>query len=184
MKIALYIILHALFPAQYTPFGAGVNSSGPASTPFLTTQTVGATRSNITGCVGYAFSIGITPITVTDLGWWVTSGNSASHTIVLTGTGGFTTVTASVNTSGAPSGAWLYAAITPVVLGALTNYSFYGTVITSGDQWLDNTSVTSTAVGTVTFSAFQTNAPTCTTGGGLPFSGSVGFGTPNFKYHL
>src|SRR5436309_6962322 len=70
----------------------------------LTGQVLGSLRNNFTGWVGFEFTVGANPLTVSQLGRWDVAGNAATHTLKLadaaTGadlSGG----SVSVNTSGA-----------------------------------------------------------------------------------
>jgi RHS repeat-associated protein len=89
------------------------------------------------------------------LGRWVASGNTQSHTVKLvdasTGTdlpGG----SVSVNTSGATAGQYLYASLaTPLPLAADSSYFLMSAEVYGTDQWYqDNSTVTSTSDLTVT----------------------------------
>ena len=105
-------------------------------------------RNDYTGWVGTALAVGVNPITLTDLGRWVVSGNSGSHTVKLVTTSN-TDVSGgsvSVNTSGATSGQFVYAPLAaPVLLAANTTYYVVSQESTGigADKWFDtNTSST------------------------------------------
>lgn len=184
MTNLLLLLLHALFLAQYMPYPGAVALRGVPSTPVITGQTLGTLRSNFTGCVGFVFQTGASPITVTDLGRWVVAGNSATHSILLNGTGGVS-VSATVNTSGATPGAYAYTSITPTVLAASGAWAIFSAEVNGGDQWYDNDTVlTSTAVITVTNAAVQSSPPACNGGGGINAGANNSYVPPNFKYHL
>jgi hypothetical protein len=114
------------------------------STPLITSQILGTPRNNFTGSVGFRFLAPASSLpTVTSLGRWVISGNSASHTVYLCdlGTAGtaFSIVSSvSVNTSGAPAAAYLYSSVTPYVLLASHYYALLSDEVNGGDQWYDD----------------------------------------------
>jgi hypothetical protein len=54
-------------------------------TSFVTNQTLGTLRNNFTGNVGYKFTVGTSPVTVTQFGRWVVAGNSGAHTLTVSG---------------------------------------------------------------------------------------------------
>jgi hypothetical protein len=94
-------------------------------------------RNNFTGGVGMEVAA-VSPCTVTHLGRWVVAGNSGTHimTITLSGTG--TSATVSINTAGAPAGAFLYGALaTPFVLTAGSSYFIESAEVSGGDQFYD-----------------------------------------------
>ncbi len=140
-----------------TPYGPLSFTYGP-STPFVTGQTLGTSRNNFTGWVGYRFTVGSSPITVNQLGRWVVSGNTGTHSVklVLASTGvdvpnGSVTIT----TSGAATGSFKYAPITPTTLTANTIYYLMSHETNGGDSWYsNNTVVTTTGVSTINNSTY------------------------------
>jgi cellulose 1,4-beta-cellobiosidase len=137
--------------------GEGPNSTeASATTPtlFITGQTLGTLRSDVTGWLGGRFTVGASAISVKQLGRWVVSGNSQTHTLKLvnvsTGVdvpGGSVTVT----TAGAPAGAFVYASLaSPVTLTANTLYYIVSQETAAGDQWYGaDSTVTNTTVATM-----------------------------------
>lgn len=178
-------LLFYLFLGQYMPYPGAVNNvviSMPG-TPFITGQTIGTLRSNFTGCVGFSFSTGAAPITITDLGRWVVAGNSATHTVDIVIPAISLVAQAVIVTSGATANAYAYTAITPVVLSATTNYNVVSTEVNGGDQWGDNnTSVTHTSVGTVNQAVVDTAPPNCIATSGANASLDNSYVPTNFKY--
>ena len=148
--------------------------AGPSGTPFILTQTPGTVRNDFTGCVGFIFTVGASPITITALGRWVVSGNSGTHVVYITDGSTNIIASASINTSGATPGAYKYVAITPVVLTNAFTYSVYSAETNAGDQWYsDDTTIDSTTggIGTIVGAQGNTTVPPS-----LPnnFAGAVG----------
>lgn len=177
------LIWHSLLPFQALPFpGPGMPSSS-GNTPFITGQTLGTPRNNITGCVGFEFTVGGSSITVTDVGRWVISGNSGTHNVTIQVKSSSALVAqASVNTSGATAAQYLYASVTPAVLSASTTYWIGSDETNGGDQFYDdNTTYTSTAVATPGFSNFAFSS--CPVAASQHNSGAFAYVPVNFKYH-
>ncbi|MFA7342760.1 MAG: hypothetical protein WC003_00515 [Terrimicrobiaceae bacterium] len=110
-----------------------------SGTPFVTGQTLGGLRNNYTASLGFKFTVGSSPITVTELGRWVVSGNTQTHTVklVLASSGADVSGgSVSVATAGAPAGQFKYAALAaPVTLSANTAYYVVSRETNGGDQW-------------------------------------------------
>ena len=151
----LFAIGHALF------------SSGPLVTAV---SSLGSLRSNFDGWVGFRFQVGAAPITVTDLGRWVLSGNSGSHTVQLFNMDGTTVPggSVSVNTSGQTAGQFAYATLpTPVTLTPNTTYAVMSLEVNGGDQWYDygNTAITVSSVATLPAAVYSYPSPISIVGG-------------------
>jgi hypothetical protein len=92
--------------------------------------------------VGFCFQVGSLPVTVTELGRLVVSGNSGTHALKLvdanTGLdvpGGSTTIT----TAGKPAGIFTYAPLpSPVVLAAGGWYNVMSLESAGGDRWYNH----------------------------------------------
>ncbi len=160
----------------------GVSAGGSSSSLLITAQTVGTARNNFSGKVGFQFTVGGSPITVSDLGRWVISGNSSTHTVGIYNSSYSALGTVTVNTSGAPAGAYLYTTLgSPIVLSASTSYYLLSDETNSGDQWYDDdTAITMGSAAAAVNSAGSDNAaPT-------PFfthtSGNFSYGPVNLKY--
>ena len=107
--------------------------------------------------MGFKFTVGGSPITVSSLGRWVLSGNTASHVMTVVQASSSTVVaTGTVNTSGAPTGTFTYASLsTPVILSANTAYYVLSQEATGGDEFYqDNTALTTTSAGTINNSEY------------------------------
>lgn len=168
----------------------GIPRSGapPAATAYVTSFTGGSVRNDFNCAAGVKITVGGTGVTVTELGRWVVSGNSASHTVYLcTGTAGAPpTVLGSVtvNTSGAPTGAFLYATLSsPIALSPSTTYYILSSELNLGDEWY-NANITPTVTGITT--AFEAAYTTGTIAGNITDTGlTTSFYVPvNFKYTI
>lgn len=112
-----------------------------ADTSFVTAVTgFGSLRSNATENVGLKWSntSGAT-VTITQLGRWVVSGNSLTHTLTLWNSSGVLQRTVVVNCAGAPVGQFLYGSITPFDVASGTSIYVTSSELNGGDQWYNNT---------------------------------------------
>ena len=138
----------------FLPLVAGVTFSSPTL------------RSNFTGWVGFRFTVGASPLTVTHVGRWVVSGNSQSHVVKLVASATQTDVaggSATVPTSGQGAGAFTYVALnTPITLSANTAYYLVSHEANGGDQWYDHpgTQVSLSEVATLYGPAWSLDTPT------------------------
>lgn len=139
---------------------SGTGSVVTPSTPFMLTATIGSTRSNHGNALGFRFTVGASPMTVTDLGRWRFSANTGSHLVkIVEDAVGFATLASvSIDMSSGTADTWKYAAITPFVLSASTDYILASDEVNGGDIWGDDniTSITTTGDATITSSVFQT----------------------------
>jgi hypothetical protein len=121
---------------SYGPVGFTYGSS----TPFVAGETdLGALRNNFSGWAGFKFTVGSTGITVNQLGRWVVSGNTGTHTVKLVQvSNGATLGSVSVNTLGATAGAFDFVALgTSINLSANTAYYILSQETSGGDQFYD-----------------------------------------------
>ncbi|MGH7955545.1 MAG: choice-of-anchor Q domain-containing protein [Opitutaceae bacterium] len=140
-----------------TPNSATVtitDNDPPPGTPFVTGQTLGTLRNNVTASGGFKFTVGSSPMTVSELGRWVVAGNSQAHTVklVVASTGANVSGgSVSIATAGAPAGQFKYAALAaPVTLAANTAYYVVSGETNGGDQWYDgNTTLTHTSAAVI-----------------------------------
>lgn len=146
--------------------GGTNGAAAPSDTPFISSTTPGTLRNDFTGCLGGYITVGGLPITLTSLGRWVAaSGTQGNHLISLVDGADFSTVLASVtvNTSGAPTGAYKYGSVTPVVLSALGVYLIFSQETDMGDSWYSaDSTLSTTAAAVLTGSAYQSGS-NCTT---------------------
>jgi hypothetical protein len=129
--------------------------------PFVTGQTLSGTLQNTyNGWLGFKFTVGNAPITVSQVGRWVVSGNTGTHVVKLVNASTGLDVTggaATVVTAGAAPGAFQYAALAqPVVLPVNTSYYLVSREPAGGDfyytpatvlQHTGEASITSAAFG-------------------------------------
>lgn len=161
-----------------------VGAAGVAGQPLITAQTPGAPRNNFDGSLGFRFTVGGANITVTALGRWVTAGNSLAHIIRLFSAATPTELgNVSVNTNGAPAGAYLYATLgSPIILTAGVEYAVLSDEINTFDQFNDTGVVTANAVVTINGSAYRTGL---SGGAGVISTGAAGsssYGPCNLRY--
>jgi hypothetical protein len=152
------------------------------STAFVTGQTLGSLRNDYSNWVGFRFTVGSSNITVGELGRWVVSGNSGTHTVklVLASTGADVSGgTVSIATSGATAGQFKYVALgSSVTLLANTTYYIVSQESNGGDQWYDlNTTLTSTSVATINSPVYGTTGAWST-----PSGAGQSFVPVSFKY--
>jgi photosystem II stability/assembly factor-like uncharacterized protein len=110
-------------------------------THLLQGETLGTLRHDHPGFVGMKFTTGSSPVAVGQLGRWVVSGNSQSHVLELVkASTGVVVALATVNTAGAPAGAFTYAYLaSPVTLAANTTYYLVSNE-NNGDAWYSSDS--------------------------------------------
>jgi hypothetical protein len=182
--MTVLMLLGQLFPSPgpgRAPFGGG-----GGGTEWVTGQSVSATANNQTICVGTKFNVssGVS-FSVTELGRWVVSGNSASHILTLTDTSGTSLGACSVNTSGQTPGTYVYCVLgTPIAItGPVTGYAMFSQELSGGDHWGNpGASITTTAVAANQGGASGTiSGNNCTSPTGWETSDKI-YGPVNFKY--
>ncbi len=163
------------------------SSSGTA---FVTGQTIGTPRTNGAGAVtGFRVTVGAAPITITHVGRYKALANSQTHFVgfFTDGSSPIAGGSALVNMSlSADPDGYVYTALAvPLVLSAGTSYRLMAEEFTAGDIFYDaDTTITTTAVGTVSDGCYDTGGPM---GGGA--TGQIGganhsYGPVTFKYTL
>jgi hypothetical protein len=183
-KLLIVLALASLCGGQVINVRHRGGAPPPSDTEAITGQTTSSAINNQTVFAGISILVGGSGITVTELGRWVIAGNSASHLLTLTDSSGTSLGSCTVNTSGAPTGDYLYCALgSPVALSALGSYKVLSAESNGGDQWYSNSSVTFT-------SAITGAAGTTGTISGANCSGCTAWETSpttyvpvNFKYH-
>lgn len=143
----------------------------PPALNFVSGQTLSTTiRNNHQGWLGMKLTVGATPITIHELGRWVISGNSATHTVKLVDAttsvdlpGG----SVAIATAGAAAGFKYVALANPVTLAANTSYYLISQETSGGDQWYDGNSTLTyaTSVATINQTVYSGNTPPYTLGG-------------------
>lgn len=169
----------SLFPL---PMPIAAAAAAP-DTSFITGQVLGSPYNSLDGCFGLLFQHS-TPVTVTSLGRWVIAGNSGTHVLTLMNSSGTSLANCSVNTSGAPAGAYRYCALSsPVSLSANTSYYLASIEANGGDFFhLGDNLVTPVAGGSVLSAEYGTatgNNCTATPNGGA----NASYGPVNLKFH-
>ena len=132
---------------------------GVTGGPLVANFVLGTLRNNYTGWVGFGFTVGASPVTITGLGRIAVSGNSQSHTVKLVDASTGVDVSGAavfVMPGSAPAGTFAYAALSsPVTLAASKSYYVVTQETSGGDQWYDtNTSMQTTADATETGSIY------------------------------
>lgn len=155
-------------------------AGGGGGTAFVTGQTLGTSRTDGADFyTGFKFTVGGSNITVSELGRYTQSGSSGTHPIYIAASDGTPVVSGSINASSGANN-FVYVSVTPTVLTAGQSYWLLGQEFTSADAFYgDDTTITTTAVATVTHSAYVG------TYGGAPtenVSGQKSYGPATFKY--
>ena len=130
---------------------ADVSNPPPAAASYVTGTVLGTLRNDYSGFVGVQVVVGANPITITDLGRIVASGNSGTHTVKLVQASDGTDVpggSVSIATSGEAAGQFLYGTLsTPVTLAAGATYYVVSQETPGGDTWYNwDTEVTTAGV--------------------------------------
>lgn len=171
-------------PPQQAYVPTGLMYYTPAST-FASgvTLSTSALRNNFNGWLGMKITTGTSPVVIRELGRWIVSGNSGSHTVKIVNATTNTDVpgaSAVVNTAGAAVG-FAYAPLAvPVTLAANTAYYVVSSETSGGDQWYEgnNTLTYATSIATVNQSVFSSNG----TSFSLSFSANNTYVPVNFRY--
>jgi hypothetical protein len=157
--------------------------SSSTSTAFVTSVNLGTPRSDYGGYVGMELVVGAAPVTVTQLGRMMASGNTGTHTVKLVNASNGSDVaggSVAISMAGGTVGQFTYATLTsPVTLSAGATYYLVSQEVVGGDEWYDiNTVLTTTSVASDATGAYGT-------GPGAWFTyGSAGnsYGPLDFKY--
>jgi hypothetical protein len=167
----------------WTNLGCWQDTPGTSATTFVTGQTLSSTNWNdYTGWKGMKITTGSDPIVVTDLGRWVLSGNSQTHTLKIVNASGTTVGSTSVALSGATPVQFKYAALTnPVTLSANSVYYIASQETNGGDYlWGSSTALSHTGVAAINNAARSTD--------GITFSNDSStdncHGPLSFKYYI
>lgn len=182
----LTIFLTATALAVPVNFGVWKNAaSGPVLSLLVTAQTPGAPRHDFNGQTGFSFTTGGASITVTQLGRWVISGNSATHAVNLYSISGTTPTllgTVTVNTSGATPGTYIYGTLSsPIVLSASGTYAIFSQEVLNGDDWSDDD--TTISVDTIVTSYISAGIDDLAPGSIFTHSVNRSYGPVNAKFH-
>jgi hypothetical protein len=153
-----------------------------SGTAWITSNPATSWRNNFDGCVGSLFTTDGTARTITHLGLYVKSGNTATVTVRILN--GVTEITsAEFNQTGMPEG-WNYIELSPSVsLPASTSMAIARVTVNlgAGDNWPDDWVPTTSGITSSFSSAY--NAGTCTDESNfVSVTPSGMFGGVNFKY--
>ena len=117
-----------------------VLSGGPPAAFVTSTSLGGSLRTDFSGLVGMAITVGNSPLTVTSVGRMVLSGNSSAHAVKFVDSSGVDIPggSATVNTAGGTPGTFVYATLSaPITLSANTTYFVVSAETSGGDKWYD-----------------------------------------------
>lgn len=162
--------------------GGGTGGTSTTGTAFVTTQKLGTPRSDFAGWVGMRVAIGASPVTVSAIGRYKTSGNGAAHTMKFVSASTGLDVaggSAQISMANGSAGQYVYTNLTsPITLAANTTYYLVCLESAAGDAWYDaNTVLTTTTDATVVGSVYYN---------GLSYSAfgvqNQAFGPYNFLY--
>ena len=151
---------------QYTVLGSGYR-------PYVIDYNLNApaTRNDFTGYVGLQFTVGPSPITVSDLGRVCVPGSTGTHLLELVnaGTGMVVASLSAQNTIPLCSGdtnQLLYRSLaTPVILQANTSYYLVSQETSGGDLWYNLGSLTTTSAAADTNAVYSSDGVTFTPNG-------------------
>ena len=130
---------------------SGTGTGGQGATAYVTGATLGNLRNDYSGWVGMQFTVGASPLTVSELGRMMAPGNNGIHAMKLVKAGDGADVPGSVVVvamSGGTAGQFRYVNLSsPVTLAAGTAYMLLSQETAGGDSWYDrNTTLTTTGV--------------------------------------
>lgn len=166
--------------AQEAEFLAATVTVGGGDSAWITTTPATSWRNNFDGCVGSLFTTDGTARTVTQLGLYVKSGNTATVTVKILD--GLTVIaTAEIDQTGLPEG-YYYMPVTPAALAANTSFVIARTASNglSGDNWPDEWAITTTGITSSINAAYAT---ACVNEGDfVPLTSGSMFSAVNFKY--
>jgi prepilin-type N-terminal cleavage/methylation domain-containing protein/prepilin-type processing-associated H-X9-DG protein len=158
---------------------------GMAEQAFLATFAVGGSRrTNYGGSLGYAFTVGAAPLTVTALGRLFITGNSGTHPLGIVKASDSSVVASASLTAGGAGAVhnqhqWVTLP-TAVTLAANTQYAMLTQEAMSGDEWYEVSTISLPAVASAPAARYAGNFPSI---GTLYSNGSNNsYAHPNFKY--
>jgi hypothetical protein len=183
--------IYGLGSGAWYPVGGSGNAyvpvdfkySGGGEAAYVTGRVLGALRNDWSGYAGMKIVVGANPVTVTQLGRMMGSGNSGTHTVKLVKGSDGTDVaggSVSIGMSGGTVGQFKYASLSSgVVLVAGATYYLVSQEIAGGDTWYDlDTTVSTTTVATAASAIYGSGS-----GAWYPAGGSGNAYVPvDFKY--
>jgi hypothetical protein len=179
-----HYVVSAMNGSGQSPDSTEASATTSTSTEWVTGQTLGTLRNDVSNWVGCRLKVGASPVTVTDLGRWVVAGNSSTHAVKLVNLVDGTNVpggSVTIDTSSAPAGAFDYAALAqPVTLSANTLYYLVSQETAAGDRWYNyDTTVTTTSVASMNKAARFDGTSWFVSG----TSNQQTYGPCGFRYH-
>ena len=132
--------------------------------PFVTAQTLGGTQNSYDGWKGMKITVGSSPIVVTELGRWVTTGNTQQHALKLVNASGATIGSTTIDAAGPLVEQFEYGPLaSPVTLSASTVYYIVSRETVGGDFWRGfSSTIVHPSVATVNNAVKAPDAPTLT----------------------
>lgn len=135
-KLSLGLLLASLLSIGFTLFTPTANALTNQSA--ITARTGGIVRNNYGEPVGFAFQA-VKGATVTQLGRWVLSGNTGTHTVQIYNSSLVSLGSVTVNTSGKTAGQFSYTQLTtPVTLQSGQMYYVLSSETLGGDSWYED----------------------------------------------
>lgn len=154
--------------------------SAASSSPLITAVAGSGLRNDLTYCLGFRFTTpSSNPPIATELGRYKIAGNSGTHVIYLMNSSGSILTSASVDLTTVSNGQFAWATISPYSTAASTTYYVMSSETVSGDQWYDQSQVTSVGQVTMAGAAFQA---ACSGAPGDVGGTTQAYGPPNIKF--
>jgi prepilin-type N-terminal cleavage/methylation domain-containing protein len=148
-------------------------------TSFTTTS---AKRTDYGGTLGFEFTVGANPLTVSALGRLFITGNSGAHTLGIVRSSDKAIIAQATVTAAGTNNQHQWVTLpTPVTLAANTNYGMLVQETGGGDQWYESSAIAPTPAITVLGARYANNFPTVgnlNPGGGA----NSAYAHPSFKY--
>lgn len=164
-------------------FTRTVSPSGDPETLEAVLPTYGAItpRNDVSYYVGFSFTVGAAPVTVTHVGVHNHAGNTQTHEVCIVDSSGNILATADVDATLGVDDEMQYVELaSPLVLSAATVYGCHAEQFAAGDYWGNAMAITTTADIDPTTATFQT-----TSGGAISTNtADFAFGPTSFRYHL
>lgn len=153
--------------AASVPLGAQV-------TPFVQTFQQTELRNGYTGYVGFQFTVGAAPLTVTALGRWCVAGNAAVHPVEIVTAAGAPVASVAIPMAACTGGQYVWATAS-AILAAGATYNLASFENAGGDSWWDQGAITLASGAASTTSIYQY------AGVWYPSSAHASYGPVSFK---
>lgn len=154
----------------------------PSSTAFLTGYGLSgqSLRNDFTGWAGMKLTTGANPPAISSLGRICVANNSQTHTVKFVNASTATDVpgaTAQVSMAGCTPGQFVSSSVSSITLQASTSYYLVSQETQGGDQWYDQSAVSTAAVASVNSAVYSWNGSWYPIG-----SANTSYVPPNFQY--